>query len=321
MVSLFRRTRGDELELLRSTVGQLGETTVDGLATALGWRRRPTERWLAEELRRPGTPLVFDPGQGTVRWAVEEGPTEAPRTFDPAPAVPRIAPLAPPPAPEAELPPIRGSCSSCHVPLHPATNGAFAVCPRCGRLSSRRSLEVASSPPAAPSPTPSEGGAPRPAEDRRLQEMLAAYVTSQPILCPRCRTPLRHRSLAEYVCPTCGREVRFPGTPPTGVAVRGSGTSPAASARPPAEPAVAPMPGRFASVEPAGRPERGRADPPPSSGRPAAPRPTEAPARAPAAPRTRRARSVPGAPRPRTAPSSHPRAPASRPRAPTRAHR
>jgi predicted RNA-binding Zn-ribbon protein involved in translation (DUF1610 family) len=325
MVPLFRRDRGEELELLRSTVAQLGEATVEGLAAALGWRRRTTERWLAEELRRPGTPLVYDARQGTVRWAAEEDAAEVPPAFEPPSFAPRIELAPPAPAPPADLPPIRGTCSSCHVPLHPATNGAFAVCPRCGRLSSRRSLEASSSGPPAPFPAPRDGAAPVPVEDRRLQEMLAAYVTSQPILCPRCRTPLRHRSLAEYVCPTCGREVRFPGTPPSGVAARGSGAAPPTGARPAgsAEPVVAAPPGRYAAAEPGGDPDRSTAAPPATSARsPSAPSTLAAARVAPAA-WAREPSSAPRAPRRRRAPSSH--APSARPRAPcgapTRAHR
>jgi predicted RNA-binding Zn-ribbon protein involved in translation (DUF1610 family) len=221
MVSLFRRPRGGELELLRSAVSQLGEKSVDGLATALGWRRRATERCLAEELARPATPLAYDARTGTVRWGALAGPVAEPDAT-PYAAAPSASELARPfgePRPsnlaaapvEAALPPIRGSCPSCHVALHPATNGAFAVCPRCGKLTSRRTLEATQGPPAGAAERPAnEGTPPALGDDRRHQEMLAAYVTSRPILCPRCHAPLRHRSLAEYVCPGCGREVRFP---------------------------------------------------------------------------------------------------------------
>jgi hypothetical protein len=75
--------------------------------------------------------------------------------------------------------------------------------------------EKASAPPAPPAPDVSSPAtsAPKEAEtatDRRSQELFAAYVTSRPIPCPKCRTPLRHRALAEYSCPSCGQSVRFP---------------------------------------------------------------------------------------------------------------
>ena len=57
--------------------------------------------------------------------------------------------------------------------------------------------------------------------DRKSQEMFAAWVTNRPIPCPKCRTPLRHRGISVYGCPSCGQQVRFPtpGTPavPPGV--------------------------------------------------------------------------------------------------------
>ena len=43
-----------------------------------------------------------------------------------------------------------------------------------------------------------------------FQEMFAAWVTAQPIPCPKCRTQLRHRGVSEYVCPGCGQLIRFP---------------------------------------------------------------------------------------------------------------
>jgi uncharacterized Zn finger protein (UPF0148 family) len=251
MVSLFRRDRDGELELLRSAVSQLGETSLDGLAAALAWRRRTTERCLAEELRRPSTPLVYDAARGTVRWgpAVAPEADPSPLPFDgtafatPAPE-PRATTLSPPPpivAAEPAGPPIRGTCPSCHVPLHPATNGAFAVCPRCGKLRSRRTLEASQGPAAgAAEPAPGETPVPPLGEDRRHQEMLAAYVTSRPILCPRCHAPLKHRSLADYVCPSCGREVRFPANRGAETTATVVATAPRASPEePPAAPAAA----------------------------------------------------------------------------------
>ena len=62
-------------------------------------------------------------------------------------------------------------------------------------------------PAAAPAP---KGSPELSLEDRRSQELFAAYVSAKPIPCPKCRTPLRHRALSEYVCPACGQTVRFP---------------------------------------------------------------------------------------------------------------
>ena len=58
-----------DLEHLRSTVQSLGTTSVPGLAAALSWRERKTEKLLAHELGRPGTPITYDPGRRLVRWA------------------------------------------------------------------------------------------------------------------------------------------------------------------------------------------------------------------------------------------------------------
>ncbi len=286
MVALFRRDNGEELEQLRATVEQLGETTVDGLAAALSWRARKTERWLAEELRRPGTPLAYDPVRRSVRWAIPELA---------APALSSAVSLSPPP-PEAEAetpapvadpigPLPRANCPRCHVPLHPATNGTFSVCPKCGRVSTRRTLEAAVSPPTAPT-APSVEAPPSTGEDRRHQEMLAAYVTSRPIPCPRCRTPLRHRSLAEYVCPACGRVVHFPAAPPGGRPNRGTSSPSASPSADPADPPsrASPPPSIRAS-------ESGASAPPPNAPRSSYdPRGSSLPA-SPGSPRTRPAAS------------------------------
>ena len=62
---------------------------------------------------------------------------------------------------------------------------------------------------APPLPVPTSTSA-RNVDDRRSQELFAAYVSAKPIPCPKCKTPLRHRALSEYVCPSCGQTVRFP---------------------------------------------------------------------------------------------------------------
>ncbi len=238
MVSLFRRS-SDDLGLLRSTVESLGATSVPGLAAALAWRERRTERALVEELARPGTPLTYDPALRVVRWAppIEEAP--APATQPNVAPPPVGAPYAAPPLRPTLTPAgAKLSCPSCHVPLVAASSGSLVVCPNCGRLATTRSREPSSTAPDRTTEsiaTPSRGSSSLP--DRRSQEMFAAYVTSRPIPCPRCRTPLRHKGLSEYACPSCGETVRFGSSPPP----TGSGPSPSTPApavNPPTAPPV-----------------------------------------------------------------------------------
>ena len=224
MVALFGPSEPD-LERLRTTVESLGTTSVPGLAAALSWRERKAERVLAHELARPGSPLVYDPGRRVVRWA---------RPLPDLPPPPPPTGAASTPAtgflPKASVAPratfaaggFKSVCPACHVPLQAAGTGNLAVCPSCGRLATAHAI-AAERPavPAPPAPSPSAPGAGAPPSpislaDRRAQELFAAYVTSRPIPCPKCRTPLRHRALSEYACPSCGQTVRFPaaGPPP-----------------------------------------------------------------------------------------------------------
>jgi len=234
MAALFGPSAQD-LERLRSTVQSLGTTSVPGLAAALSWRERKAERLLAHELGQPGTPITYDPGRRLVRWA------------RPPPIPPAAPPTPPPPEPRPELvgvgrpaPVLTPSglktlCPSCRVPLQSTGTASLAVCPQCGRLSSARTGAVLGTrAPAAPAPVPpppvaatatGAGDAPRSLGDRRSQELFAAWVSAQPIPCPKCRTPLRHRGVSEYACPACGQMVRFPST-----------LSPAAGAEPAAAP-------------------------------------------------------------------------------------
>ena len=227
MVGLFGPAASD-LERLRSTVQSLGTTSVPGLSAALSWRPRKTEKLLAHELARPGSPLVYEPGRRLVRWGPLLATVAAPAPSAPAESpplpIPRRALRAPPPA--LTRTGLKTLCPHCHVPLLATGSTNLAVCPECGRLASPRALaadppENVSAPP--PSlPTSSSGGLlvtpTLSLDDRRSQEMFAAYVTSRPIPCPKCRTPLRHRSVSEYACPSCGQMVRFPG--PGGAAAR-----------------------------------------------------------------------------------------------------
>jgi ribosomal protein L37AE/L43A len=112
------------------------------------------------------------------------------------------------------------------VPLIATGSTSLAVCPQCGRIANPRSTAgpptAPLAPPEAPPVAPPVSGAAKAESaeesgalgDRRAQELFAAYVTSQPIPCPKCRTPLKHRGVSEYVCPSCGHTVRFPSAGP-----------------------------------------------------------------------------------------------------------
>jgi len=211
MVALFGPSQQD-LERLRSTVQSLGTTSVPGLAAALSMRERKAEKLLAHELARADTPILYEPSRRLVRWAALAPPAPA---ATPAPAVPSTPePLRAPRAPAPVFTPVglKTLCPHCHVPLQSTGTESLAVCPQCGRLSSARdarNAEAASVPVAAPAP---KATAELSLEDRHSQELFAAYVSAKPIPCPKCRTPLRHRALSEYVCPACGQTVRFPKT-------------------------------------------------------------------------------------------------------------
>jgi uncharacterized Zn finger protein (UPF0148 family) len=221
MLSIFGRSE-DEQERLRTTVRTLGVTSVPGLAAALSWRERKTEKLLAHELARPGTQIVYEPSRRLVRWRRPLPPPSTP-TAAPAPTVPgqeRMSRVLPGPAPVLRGTALKTLCPSCHVPLLQTGSGKLAVCPECGRLSSEKVPELPSTAPPAAAPEASRGA--DSTTDRRSQELFAAYVTSRPIPCPKCRTPLRHRGVAEYACPSCGQSVRFPkaseGGPPVAFA-------------------------------------------------------------------------------------------------------
>jgi len=214
MVAFFGPSEQD-LERMRSTVQSLGATSVPGLAAALSWRERKAEKLLAHELARPNTPLVYEPGRRVVRWATASPPASAPEAPPPA-AAPSIR--AAPRTPRAPPPVLTGSgfktlCPSCHVPLMPTGSASLAVCPQCGRLASPRTASPEGPKPVAQVPSPGAAvgeAAPSSLSDRRSQELFAAYVSSKSLPCPKCRTPLRHRGLSEYLCPNCGQLVRFP---------------------------------------------------------------------------------------------------------------
>jgi predicted RNA-binding Zn-ribbon protein involved in translation (DUF1610 family) len=242
MSLLFRPSEHDR-QALQAAVRSLRETTVAGLAAALSWRPRKVERLLVDELTRPGTFMAYDPARRVVRWAppvsvVWSAP--APASADAPPPTPSapvdLGPALSAPPPVVRAGGLRAQCPSCHVPLTSSATSSLNVCPQCGRLFSSRTATGAEAERSAP---PSVTAVPtRPSttvySDRLSQELLAAYVTARPIPCPRCRTPLRHRGVSEYACPSCGETVRFgAGGTPTGIPGSRAPT-------PPAPPSISP---------------------------------------------------------------------------------
>jgi predicted RNA-binding Zn-ribbon protein involved in translation (DUF1610 family) len=207
-----------ERRALESAVRTLHETTVPGLAAALSWRTRKVERLLVDELTRPGSCMAYDTARRVIRWTPPvtviwtEPPPHA--VAAPAPPTPRasvdLGPSLSAPPPVLRNGELRSNCPSCHVALVASASASLNVCPQCGRLFSSRT--AGASAPAAASPAAAPEAERRPTAhlpDRKAQELLAAYVTSQPIPCPRCRTTLRHRGVSEYGCPNCGETIRF----------------------------------------------------------------------------------------------------------------
>ena len=217
-------------EHLIQTLRSLGPTSVAGLSAALSWPERRTERVLEDAARNDPT-LRYDVARRTVALSA---PGPAPAVA--APSVP--APSAPAPTPPPALPKSWGAsakCPACQVAYLPTGTGAQLYCPQCGRLAGLRSpVSRPADPPesaARSGATPGPVGAPTIGSDRRSQEMFAAWVTAQPIPCPKCRTPLRHHGVAEYACPACGARVAFE---------RSAHTPPSRSA--PSPPSGAPAP-------------------------------------------------------------------------------
>jgi predicted RNA-binding Zn-ribbon protein involved in translation (DUF1610 family) len=218
MSLLFRPTEHDR-QALQSAVKSLRETTVAGLAAALSWRTRKVERLLVDELTRPGTVMAYDPARRVVRWVppVSVVWSDPPTGAAPTPPPPRpsmdLGPTLAAPPPVLRSGELRAHCPSCHVGLVASASASLNVCPQCGRLFSSRVATSSAAEPDRPAATPAPTGGSRAPNtvysDRRSQELLAAYVTAQPIPCPRCRTPLRHRGVSEYGCPSCGESVRF----------------------------------------------------------------------------------------------------------------
>lgn len=243
-MSPFFHPSEQDRQALQSAVKSLRETTVAGLAAALSWRTRKVERLLVDELTRSGTRMAYDPARRVVRWVPpvpvvwSKPPASAPEPAAPTRPAVDLGPTLAAPPPVFRAGELRAHCPSCHVALVASASPSLNVCPQCGRLfSSRVATSSAQEPERPPSSQVANGAGPPPTtvySDRRSQELLAAYVTAQPIPCPRCQTPLRHRGVSEYGCPSCGETVRF-GTS-GGVATVLASRSTVAPPAPPAPP-------------------------------------------------------------------------------------
>jgi len=214
-MSLFWHSSHEERGYLVRTLNELGPTTVPGLSAALSWPEKRTER-LVRELARTG--------EGGVVYHPESRRVEIPCLSTPAaslpPMLPPSEPAGPPkgptplPAQESPVVPPRWSgptaCPRCSAPMEPTAHAEALVCSRCGQLTGVRRASnapvAAGSSPRAPAPASGPAG---PIPERRLQELFAAYVSSRPVICPKCKTPFRHRGLGMYGCPACGQVVRF----------------------------------------------------------------------------------------------------------------
>lgn len=212
-MGLFWRVSESDRDHAILAVRSLHSSSVAGVAAALSWSERRTERVLNEVATRNPNRIAYDRLAGQVRW-VDPVSVLPPAPAAPPPPVIRARAVGPPPsAPETPVKwgGLGNRCPSCHVPLSPTGTPGIWVCAHCGKLSGA---------PGASQAAPPKEEASRPAEpptmvtsavtDRRSQEMFAAWVTSQPIPCPKCHTPLRHRGVGEYACPSCGQHVRFP---------------------------------------------------------------------------------------------------------------
>ncbi|MCI4357528.1 MAG: hypothetical protein L3J95_04060 [Thermoplasmata archaeon] len=221
MAFLFGPSLAERSQLVR-TIHSLGPTSIDGLAAALSWSTRKTERLVTTLARRGEAGIWYAPYLRQVRI----GPP--PPDPDPAALLPPLAPPeeairpaersragAPSVQPTPALPTRRVSgrkCPNCSGSLEMMGDNESLVCPRCGRLSlAPRPAGTTDAPGGGAGPNPTQGAL----GDRRSQEMLAAYVTARPIPCPRCRGPLRHQGLGTFRCPSCGEAVTFPRESPT----------------------------------------------------------------------------------------------------------
>src|SRR5258708_22625673 len=128
----FGSSRRDQVHLL-STLQSLDRTSIAGLAAALSWSERKTERVTQEIVASHGSQIAFDTARRivAVRHATQVTPAPAvvaaPTSAVIATSVSRTSPF--------------GSgirCTSCGAALVATAQGDSSVCPQCGHLSSRR---------------------------------------------------------------------------------------------------------------------------------------------------------------------------------------
>lgn len=242
MSFLFGSSRRDQVHLL-STLQSLHATSVAGLSAALSWSERKTERVLRDVVGQVGTSVHYDTARRTVRIVRASRGADLPAAVSGGSMVEPTPPPAsgPSPVPALTNAPIlpkefggAGRCPRCQVPLLAAATGDAAVCPQCGQMSTRRvrpasTMTPPAAEPARPSPSPAapvaeNGRTVVESGDRRSQELFAAWVTSRPIPCPRCRSTLQHRGVGEYGCPSCGHRVAFETNLPAGTGRRPAST-------------------------------------------------------------------------------------------------
>ncbi len=250
MLGILGSPRRDRVQLI-STLRSLGSTSLPGLAAALSWSESRTVRTIHAVTRHGEAAIEFDAHRRVVRFALlpqahprpSPAPPSSPVTVTPPPLpTPVHGVPSPPTTPRAPEPPLATSlprCPSCHARLTAAGMPGIFVCSQCGELHHQERETAATPAPTAPlgvapasrpsrlvaaaAPSTGDGSV----EDRRGQELFAAWVTAQPIPCPKCRTSLRHRGVGEYGCPSCGTHLRFD---LTGTVSRIPGPSAAASA-------------------------------------------------------------------------------------------
>jgi predicted RNA-binding Zn-ribbon protein involved in translation (DUF1610 family) len=224
MPPLFGSSRR-ERDRLVTTLDSLGPTTVSGLSAALSWSEGRTKRTIRAVNSHHEANIRLD---STARSVSLVRPKAAPKVVPTAEVEGSVPPGALPVAPDppvarraAVTPSMNGTwsakCPNCQVGLSTTGTAGLLVCPECGELHHAPSQTLSSIPPpvrapsvstVAPIRAPPVAIRPR-TDDRRSQELFAAWVTARPIPCPKCQTPLRHRGVAQYGCPACGEMVQF----------------------------------------------------------------------------------------------------------------
>ncbi len=245
-MSLFGGRSQEDREHLLQTLRSLGPTSVHGLSAALSWPPRRTEKVVRAAAQWGRGAIDYDPATGRV--ALRTAPSTAPTVSRPAAPTAAATPAArpaPPPLPKAWN--ASPKCPACSVPFVSTGTGSGVYCPNCGRLALR---DGAAPPPAAAAATAPEPAATTPSvttrhgpattlgDDRHSQELFAAWVTSRPLPCPKCRTSLRHKGVGQYACPACGAQVHFEGPAPSGRSGSAATAAPAPSAASAPSPAL-----------------------------------------------------------------------------------